>query len=130
MVWDQFSGWTARTLRKIATPRGALIALLAAALGSSITYFGGGIVLTHTQSYRLAEKYLRENTELESEIGVIESVHIRPIWGFIELSGDCGRARYNVTAVGFRGRADVTLDLDRERGVWTVARITHKTKPE
>jgi hypothetical protein len=121
----KFQGRITARLKRLATPKGTLLALLAAVLCSGVPYFLGGIILTRTQSYQVASQCVRENTELVTEVGNIESVRLRPLWGFIEYNGEWGRAHYNITAVGSRKCAAIEFDLIYGHGAWTVERMTY-----
>ncbi|GEM_PF-3081080 len=68
----------------------------------------------------VGEAYLRSQSEIEDELGKLSKVEVRPLAGTqVHVENQRGRARLLYSIEGPKGKADATVWLERDGGVWT-----------
>jgi len=73
-----------------------------------------------SEPYNVVVSSLKDNIDIRSKIGLIESVWLSPIDYKISYTGDSGNARFKIYAKGNEGLVNVAAKLKKTEGRWEI----------
>lgn len=90
-------------------------------VGLLVVFFAGfHLLITNSDGFAVASKYLRDNLEVAKIVGTISETSLIPLASDLKDQGSEGTATYHIKVVGNSGSAEGVVTSIKTDGKWKV----------